>query len=233
MTYHWLMKLLKKDIISIEQLKYGLTFGGDIFMAVSERIKAEAQRTIAGIQEFYRDLGEDAGSKEEMEHRIERVEAVMEGCNGLTQEEKIQKTAENVFELTCAQERLFDSVRRDFKKAQDETRGEFMALRKEIKDGLKEVTTKIEESCVDQPLSKPAKGKFFPWYLRIVSEHPGWTYVTVISILIILLVSGHWESIEKIIPDGDSLSGKSQDSSEVSKPKLNENKQDWSENGRS
>ena len=140
----------------------------------------------------------------------------MEGCNGLTQEEKIQKTAENVFELTCAQERLFDSVRRDFKKAQDETRGEFMSLRKELKDGLKEVTTKIEESCVDQPSPKSNKNKYFPWYLRIVSEHPGWTYIMVISILVILFVSGHWDSIEKLIPDGDDVMGGKQKSAEVS-----------------
>ena len=80
-------------------------------MAISDRIKAEARRTIDGMQRFYEKYSDETDDREELEHRIARVEASMEGCNGLTQDEKIQKTAENVFELTCAQERSYDALR--------------------------------------------------------------------------------------------------------------------------
>lgn len=159
-------------------------------MAVSERIEAEAQRTIAGIQEFYRDLGNGAGSKEEMEHRIRRVEAVKEGCNGLTQEEKVQKTAENLFELTCAQERLFDSVRReiwDVKNIVEENKEEF----KNVRQDIKELKGLIEESCVDS-VPKPRSKKNWP-FSKIIAENPGWSFLTFIFILILAFVSGHFE----------------------------------------
>ena len=84
-------------------------------MAISDRIQAEARRTIDGIQRFYEKYSDEVDDAVEREHRIARVEASMEGCNGLSQEDKIQKTAENVFELTCAQERSYDAIRMELR----------------------------------------------------------------------------------------------------------------------
>ena len=105
-------------------------------MAISDRIRAEASRTIDGMQKFYEKYSDDTDDAEELEHRIARVEASMEGCNGLTQDEKIQKTAENVFELTCAQERNYDAIRREIKITRDGYKEEFRELRMELKKGL-------------------------------------------------------------------------------------------------
>ena len=50
-------------------------------MAVSERIKAEARRTIDGMQKFYEKYSDDVDDAAELDHRVARVEAAMEGCN--------------------------------------------------------------------------------------------------------------------------------------------------------
>ena len=97
-------------------------------MAVSERIKAEARRTIDGMQKFYEKYSDDVDDAEELEHRVARVEAAMEGCNGLSQEEKIQKTAENLFELTCSQERTYDAMRRELKLTRDAYKNEMVKM---------------------------------------------------------------------------------------------------------
>ena len=99
-------------------------------MAISDRIRAEARRTIDGMQKFYEKYGDDIDDSEELEHRIARVEASMEGCNGLTQDEKVQKTAENLFELTCAQERMYDALRREMRLTRDEYKRECDEIKK-------------------------------------------------------------------------------------------------------
>ena len=88
-------------------------------MAISDRIRAEAKRTIEGMTKYYQEYSDYADESEELEHRIARIEASMVGCNGLSQEDKVQKTAENVFELTCAQERTYDALRCELKKTRE------------------------------------------------------------------------------------------------------------------
>ena len=186
-------------------------------MAVSDRIKAEALRTIEGMQRFYSKYSDDIDDAEELEHRIARVEASMEGCNGLTQDEKIQKTAENVFELTCAQERSYDALRMELRRTRDEWRNEFAELKnqnaldfasvqQEIKKGLEGVVKKIEDSGMDSSASvqsgAASKVKNSKILSKFIMEHPLIVFNAFIFILILVFVSGHFEILAKMFGGG-------------------------------
>lgn len=165
-------------------------------MAISDRIKAEARRTIDGMQEFYKKYSEDPHDAEELEHRIARVEASMEGCNGFTQEEKVQKTAENVFALTCAQERSYDALRLEMKRMRELTAHNFEALKNEIKTGLDNVVKKIEDSGMDS--SGHGSGNTDEQHnlvAKVISEHPIMAFNAFIFVLILAFVSGHFQDI--------------------------------------
>lgn len=181
-------------------------------MAISDRIRAEARRTIDGMQKFYEKYGDDIDDSEELEHRIARVEASMEGCNGLTQDEKVQKTAENLFELTCAQERTYDALRREMRLTRDEYKREcdeikkinardFEALQQELRAGLKSIKTTIESSGCDsssnssQSKSKSSGQKTFS---KFISEHPLIAFNAFIFVILLVFISGHFEFLEKI-----------------------------------
>lgn len=167
-------------------------------MAISDRIKAEARRTIDGMQKFYDKYSDDIDDAEELEHRIARIEASMEGCNGLTQDEKIQKTAENVFELTCAQERTYDALRREMKLTRDENKQDFVNLQKELREGLKNVMKKIEDSGMDSSASIP-KCKNLKNLSKFVSEHPMLASGLFMFVLLLVFISGHFDLIEKFL----------------------------------
>lgn len=193
-------------------------------MAVSERIKDEARRTIDGMQKFYEKYSDDVDDAEELEHRVARIEAAMEGCNGLSQEEKIQKTAENLFELTCSQERTYDAVRRELKitheaykkelaKMGEQFSRQLKELQKSLQDEFKTVLTKIEDSGSDsaaQPLILPsqptemasgltgAQGGLTGLLTKIISDYPGFSFATFIFILILVLISGHFDEILRL-----------------------------------
>ena len=174
-------------------------------MAITDRIRAEAVRTIKGIQSYYEKYGGDHEDAEEMEHRISRIEATMEGCNGLSQEDKVQKTAENLFELTCSQERLFDSMRKEIKLLRDENNKEFDILRAEVKEGLEGVIKKIEDSGSGHSSAHPAKSSSssdetmkFKLVYKLISEHPVVTLNAFIFVLILVFVSGHFEALTKL-----------------------------------
>lgn len=171
-------------------------------MAIKDRIRAEARRTIDGIESFYKEFG---GDSEEKEHRIARIEAAMEGCNGLTQEEKVQKTAENLFELTCAQERAFDSMRKEIKTLRDENNKEFDILRVEMRDGLKEIIKKIEESgstnsgktTSNTPSTPSTSNLHQRLILKLISDHPVITLNAFLFTLVLVFISGHFDDIMK------------------------------------
>lgn len=173
-------------------------------MAISDRIKAEAERTIAGMQRFAAKYGDDVDDAEELEHRIARIEASMEGCNGLTQDEKIQKTAENVFELTCAQERSYDSLRREIKITRDEYRHECKEIKDELKKGLSDVMKKIEDSGMDCSRPKQdgsasnGKAEKDGVLSKVIAEHPLLAFNAFMFILILSFVSGHFDMLVKI-----------------------------------
>jgi hypothetical protein len=181
-------------------------------VAISDRIRAEARRTIDGMQKFYEKYGDDIDDSEELEHRIARVEASMEGCNGLTQDEKVQKTAENLFELTCSQERTYDALRREMRLARDEYKREcdeikknnardFEALRQDLRTGLKNIKTTIESSGCDNssnssnPKSRSNNQKAFS---KFISEHPVIAFNAFIFVILLVFISGHFEFLEKI-----------------------------------
>lgn len=180
-------------------------------MAISERIKAEARRTIDGIERYYAKFGMDVDYADEREHRIARIEAVMEGCNGLTQEEKVQKTAENVFELACAQERSYDMMRSEIKKLRDENNKEFDVLRGELREGLQKVINKIEESGSDgqrsiayqaggsaPSTSTSADHPHHHLITKMISEHPIIAFNTFVFVLLLVFISGHFQELAKM-----------------------------------
>lgn len=194
-------------------------------MAVSERIKAEARRTIDGMQKFYEKYSDDVDDAEELEHRVARVEAAMEGCNGLSQEEKIQKTAENLFELTCSQERTYDALRRELKLTREDYKNELnkigeqfsrqlKELQRSLQEEIKTVLTKIEDSGSDsaaQPILLPpqptetasgspgAQVGMTGILTKIISDHPGFSFTTFILILILVLISGHFDELLHLV----------------------------------
>lgn len=179
-------------------------------MAISDRIRAEARRTIDGMQKFYQKYSDDIDDAEELEHRIARVEASMEGCNGLSQDEKIQKTAENLFELTCAQERSYDALRREMRLTRDEYKREceeikkvnardFEALQQELRAGLKSIKDTIESSGCDSSATVPRNSnKNSKTFLKFISEHPIIAFNAFIFVLILVFISGHFEFLEKL-----------------------------------
>lgn len=176
-------------------------------MAISDRIKAEARRTIDGIERYYAKFGMDVDYADEREHRIARIEAVMEGCNGLTPEEKVQKTAENVFELACAQERSFDMMRSEIKKLRDENNKEFDVLRGELREGLQKVINKIEESgsdgqksstTSDATASISASDMHRHLLAKIISDHPVIAFNTFVFVLLLVFISGHFQELAKL-----------------------------------
>lgn len=175
-------------------------------MAISDRIKAEAIRTIKGIERYYEKYGTDGDDAEEREHRIARIEAAMEGCNGLTHDEKVQKTAENLFELTCAQERSYDMMRLELKLLRDENNKEFDIMRGELKDGLNKVIQKIEESGSDgqtngqttgQTALDPSTVSRQPLH-KIISDHPILAFNAFIFVLLLVFISGHFAEFAKL-----------------------------------
>jgi len=176
-----------------------------IEVAISDRIKAEARRTIDGMQKFYDKYSDDIDDAEELEHRIARVEASMEGCNGLTQDEKIQKTAENVFELTCAQERTYDALRREIKLSRDEYKLEFKEIkhdfsdiRKELKEGIASLAKKIEDSGMDSSATPGCKNVHTKALWRIISDHPLLAFNAFMFIILLVFISGHFEMLTKL-----------------------------------
>ena len=173
-------------------------------MAISERIKAEARRTIDGMQRFYQKYSDDFDDAEELEYRIKRVEASMEGCNGLTQDEKIQKTAENVFELTCASERSYDALRMELRSMKEQSSKDFKTLQTEIKSGIAGVLKKIEDSGCDSSSSKSSVSRSnLNFISKIISEHPLLTFGSFLFVLLLVFVSGHFDllcNLAKIAP---------------------------------
>lgn len=162
------------------------------------------------MQKFYQKYSDDIDDAEELEHRIARVEASMEGCNGLSQDEKIQKTAENLFELTCAQERSYDALRREMRLTRDEYKREceeikkvnardFEALQQELRAGLKSIKDTIESSGCDSSATVPRNSnKNSKTFLKFISEHPIIAFNAFIFVLILVFISGHFEFLEKL-----------------------------------
>ena len=134
-------------------------------MAITPHIEAEAKRTIEGIQDYYKNYSDSPGDFEEMEHRIARVERLKEACNGFTEKEKLQATAENLFEVGSAWERGSDEIKKIIKKNNKLTADQILKLSEETKESFKEIQRennsnydRIQESL--QNLAKNVNDKF-------------------------------------------------------------------------
>ena len=194
-------------------------------MAITKKLKDEADRTIAGITKYYEQCGDTLLDADEREHQIEKIESALEGCNGITEKEKIQKTAENLFGLTCSMERDFLALKRELKISQDKTRESIESIKTDLADtkvDLKKIGNSItsldkrfENLCLD--ISKMTEGprpqlpheqvqvepqkKDVPWYAKcvlIIDKHFGTAMTTLVILVILLIFSGNLDSIQNI-----------------------------------
>ena len=195
-------------------------------MAITPHIEAEAKRTIEGIQDYYKNYSDSPGDFEEMEHRIARVERLKEACNGFTEKEKLQATAENLFEVGSAWERGSDEIKKIIKKNNKLTAERILKLSEETKEmqrennsnydkintSLKELANnfndKFEEARKynDQHFIRKDKPKeetkdsytFKGKILNFIDHHFLGVAVWTIVILMFIFISGHTDILQML-----------------------------------
>lgn len=195
-------------------------------MAITPHIEAEAKRTIEGIQDYYKNYSDSPGDFEEMEHRIARVERLKEACNGFTEKEKLQATAENLFEVGSAWERGSDEIKKIIKKNNKLTADQILKLSEEtkemqrennsnydkintsLKDLAKNFNDKFEESRKynDQHFIRKDKPKeevkdsytFKGKILSFIDHHFLGVAVWTILILLFIFISGHVDILQML-----------------------------------
>lgn len=113
-------------------------------MAITKKLRDEADRTIAGIMHYYEQCDDAVTSAAERELRIGKVEDALEGCNGITEKEKIQKTAENLFVLTCAWERDSLALKQELKLSREETEKAFKKFQEETIGEFNKLSTNVD-----------------------------------------------------------------------------------------
>ena len=195
-------------------------------MAITPHIEAEAKRTIEGIQYYYKNYSDSPGDFEEMEHRIARVERLKEACNGFTEKEKLQATAENLFEVGSAWERGSDEIKKIIKKNNKLTAEQILKLSEEtkemqrennsnydkintsLKDLAKNFNDKFEEARKynDQHFIRKDKPKeetkdsytFKGKILNFIDHHFIGVAVWTIVILMFIFISGHTDILQML-----------------------------------
>ena len=195
-------------------------------MAITPHIEAEAKRTIEGIQDYYKNYSDSPGDFEEMEHRIARVERLKEACNGFTEKEKLQATAENLFEVGSAWERGSDEIKKIIKKNNKLTADQILKLSEEtkemqrennsnydkintsLKDLAKNFNDKFEEARKynDQHFIRKDKPKeevkdsytFKGKILNFIDHHFLGVAVWTIVILMFIFISGHTDILQML-----------------------------------
>ena len=195
-------------------------------MAITPHIEAEAKRTIEGIQDYYKNYSDSPGDFEEMEHRIARVERLKEACNGFTEKEKLQATAENLFEVGSAWERGSDEIKKIIKKNNKLTADQILKLSEEtkemqrennsnydkintsLKDLAKNFNDKFEETRKynDQHFIRKDKPKeevkdsytFKGKILNFIDHHFLGVAVWTIVILMFIFISGHTDILQML-----------------------------------
>lgn len=196
-------------------------------MAITKKLKDEADRTIAGISKYYEQCGDTLLDADEREHRIEKIESALEGCNGITEKEKIQKTAENLFGLTCSMERDFLALKRELAVSQKKTDASIEKLREDTSVELKKIGSSIEAldkkfgdifkvPMLEQPRPQPQltyentqdgpKKDPVPWYAKLVGildKHFGATMITLVILVVLLILSGNFDYIQQFLPNSN------------------------------
>lgn len=170
-------------------------------MPITDHIKQVAERTIGLIQDYYKRNPNE--SFQEQEARISRVERAMEACNGFEEEEKLQRVAENVFEMTCSWEIGTDAIKdkisllenkmdqiqkesleadeklsESFKEENHKTRQVVEGITGSV-EGLNETVKKIQESLDSKPREKS-------WYGQIIDLIRDAKWAIVVLILVII-----------------------------------------------
>ncbi len=193
-------------------------------MAITRQLQDEADRAIAGITKYYEQFGDTLLDAEEREHRISKIAVALEGCNGITDKEKLQKTAENLFGLTCAWERDSLALKREIMVSREKTDAEFSKLEGNMEvmgnkidtlcQGLEDMSTSFkthmeQSKCTNSVHSsqKNESGKLqrnfsSPWYYRLtylLDRHFTAASFLVIVIAFLLVLSGNLDWFSKII----------------------------------
>jgi Fe2+ transport system protein B len=160
-----------------------------------------------------------------MEHRIARVERLKEACNGLTEKDKLQKTAENLFEVGTAWERGQDMIKKIIKKNQIFVERQFEEIQKQNSENYKNLQESINtlsenmnkkfeeekqynEEHYETKVQIVEKGKDLPQtnnsgfkgsILRFFDNHFAGCLFGIVFIIILMFISGHTELINMII----------------------------------
>lgn len=189
-------------------------------MAITPHIEAEAKRTIDEIQDYYRRFSDDINDIDEMEHRISRIERLKEACNGLTDKDKLQKTAENLFEVGTAWERGQDMIKKIIKRNQANVEKQLEELRKENNENYEKIQGSIKdlsdnmiqrfdeekkynethfETKIQMMTKENQSGGLKGMILRFLDNHFVGCVVVIILVLFLLFISGHIELLNQVL----------------------------------
>lgn len=195
-------------------------------MPITHHIEEVARRTIDEIQDYYKNYSDDINDTDEMEHRIARVERLKEACNGLTEKDKLQKTAENLFEVGTAWERGQDTIKKVIRKNQKEVEAKLAEFRKENNENLEKIqkaikelfdhmTKKFEEEKeynethfetkvqqIVKDAEKPEKGGFKNALLNFFDRHFGIIATVIIIIVLAVFISGQMDLVKELLGIG-------------------------------
>lgn len=193
-------------------------------MPITTHIESVARRTIEEIQDYYKNYSDDINDSDEMEHRIARVERLKEACNGLTEKDKLQKTAENLFEVGTAWERGQDMIKKIIRRNQKDVETKLAEFRKETNENYEKIRSAIKElsdnmnnkfdeekqyneshfESKNQVITTTTKETnaqvgFKGMIIKFVDNHFTGCLFGLISIIVLLFISGHIDLINMII----------------------------------
>jgi hemerythrin-like domain-containing protein len=196
-------------------------------MPITPHIESVARRTIEEIQDYYKNYSDDINDTDEMEHRIARVERLKEACNGLTEKDKLQKTAENLFEVGTAWERGQDLIKKIIKKNQSYVEKQFEEIQKQNAENYKNLQGSIDalsenmnkkfeeekryneghyESKVQmistqekEQSGNQSNGGIKGMIIKFVDNHFAGCLFGIILIVVLMFISGHTDLINQII----------------------------------
>lgn len=190
-------------------------------MPITHHIEEVARRTIDEIQDYYKNYSDDINDTDEMEHRIARVERLKEACNGLTEKDKLQKTAENLFEVGTAWERGQDTIKKIIRKNQKEVEAKLAEFRKENNESLEKIQkaikelfdhmnkkfeeeqkyndTHFESKAKQRDISEKSDSGFKNSLLKFFDRHLGKIITLAIIVILVIFISGQIDLVKQII----------------------------------
>lgn len=107
--------------------------------------------------ENYERHHDDDDDRSELDHRLDRIDRVKNGCNGLDERQKLQANAENIFELTCSWELGSDALKAKIDKQGEKTQQQIGKLQTDIEAMISSKIAALGVCAKSQPrLSKDA-----------------------------------------------------------------------------